>query len=262
MAAVDDPAQLLAPLLRKLISLGPVTPSEAAAVEALPLTLREYKAGHEIVRDRDRPTHACVLLRGLCCRFKIVGDGARQINSFHIPGDIPDLQSLFLHQMDHGLLTLSAAKAALVPHTTLQQLMDQYPRLDSLLRRDTLIDGSIFREWMCSIGRRSARVRIAHLICELFLRYRNVGLVDEMTMPFHLTQISMGDAQGLSVVHVNRVIKSLRSEGLISLAGRRLTILDWAALMRIGDFDAAYLHLATNSGATESLPGAASVNQC
>lgn len=247
MAPIEDDGQPLAPLLRKLISLGPVTQSEVAAVEALPLTLREYQPGHEIVRERDRPGQACILLSGICCRFKIIGDGARQINSFHIPGDMPDLQSLLLHQMDHGLLTLTRVKIALVPHPTLLQLIAAHPRLGLLLWRDTLIDGSIFREWMCSIGRRSARVRVAHLICELFLRYRNVGLVEDMTMPFHLTQTNIGDAQGLSVVHVNRVVKSLKRDGLVSLSSRRLTIGDWPALAQIGDFDDAYLHLTPES---------------
>lgn len=247
MAAIGDDGQPLAPLLRKLIALGPVMQGEAAAVEALPLTFREYRPGQEIVRERDRPNQACILLSGLCCRFKIVGDGARQINSFHIPGDMPDLQSLLLHQMDHGLLTLTRVKVALVPHPTLLQLIAGHPRLGLLFWRDTLIDGSIFREWMCSIGRRSARVRVAHLICELFLRYRNVGLVEDRSMPFHLTQTQIGDALGLSVVHVNRVVKSLRRDGLISLASRRLTIGDWAALVDIGDFDDAYLHLTPES---------------
>ncbi|MET3889142.1 CRP-like cAMP-binding protein [Bosea sp. OAE506] len=244
---MDNDAQPLAPLLRKLISLGPVTQGEVAATEALPLTLCEYRPGYEIVRERDRPAQACILLSGMCCRFKIIGDGDRQINSFHIPGDMPDLQSLLLHQMDHGLLTLTRAKVALVPHPTLLQLVAAYPRLGLLLWRDTLIDGSIFREWMCSIGRRSARVRVAHLICELFLRYRNVGLVEDMTMPFHLTQTHIGDAQGLSVVHVNRVVKSLKRDGLISLSNRRLTIVDWESLTQIGDFDEAYLHLTPES---------------
>jgi CRP-like cAMP-binding protein len=247
MAAADDNGRPLAPLLRKLIALGPVSQADAAAVESLPLTLREYPPGQEIVRERDRPTQGCILLSGMCCRFKIVGDGARQINSFHIPGDMPDLQSLLLHQMDHGLLTLTRVRLALVPHPTLMQLVENHPRLGLLLWRDTLIDGSLFREWMCSIGRRTARVRVAHLLCELFLRYRNVGLVENMTMPFHLTQTHLGDALGLSVVHVNRVMKSLRRDGVIGIASRRLTILDWPGLARTGDFDDAYLHLTPGS---------------
>lgn len=247
MAAVDETGQPLAPLLRKLIALGAVSQADVAAVESLPLVIRDYPPGQEIVRERDRPTQSCILLSGMCCRFKIVGEGARQINSFHIPGDMPDLQSVLLHQMDHGLLTLTRARVALVPHPTMLHLVERHPRLGLLLWRDTLIDGSIFREWMCSIGRRTARVRVAHLLCELFLRYRNVGLVEDMTMPFHLTQSQMGDALGLSVVHVNRVIKTLRRDGLISIASRRLTVIDWPGLMKIGDFEGGYLHLTSNS---------------
>lgn len=239
----DGHAHPLSPLLRKLRGLGPVSAEEAAAIQALPFVTRDVPSGQDIARERDRPAHACVMLSGLSCRVKIVGDGARQINSCHIPGDIPDLQSLFLHKMDHGLATLTRSRVALVPHPALLQLITAHTRLGLLLWRDTLIDGSIFREWMCSIGRRPALIRIAHLICELFIRYRTIGATEGTSMPFHLTQTNLGDAQGLSVVHVNRVIRELRQERLIEIAERRLTILDWDTLAALADFDEDYLHL-------------------
>jgi CRP-like cAMP-binding protein len=239
----DGNAHPLWPLLRKLSSLGPISAEEAAVIQALPFVIRDFRSGQDIVRERDRPAQACVMLSGLTCRVKIVGDGARQINSCHIPGDIPDLQSLLLHKMDHGLTTVTRSRVALVPHSALMQLITAHPRLGLLLWRDTLIDGSIFREWMCSIGRRPALVRIAHLFCELFVRYRTIALTEGSSMPFHLTQTNLGDAQGLSVVHVNRVIRELRQEGLIEIGDRRLTILDWDALSALADFDEEYLHL-------------------
>ena len=233
----------LAPLARKLSRLGALSGAEAVAIAALPATIREMKAGQDLVRQGDRPSQACVIVEGMSYRFKIVSDGARQIFSYHIAGDIPDLQSLHLGVMDHTLCTLTASKVAFIPHRALNGLIDAHPRLGGLLWRDTLVDGSIFREWMCSIGRRSARARICHLICELYVRYGQIGLVEGATIPFSVTQINIGDSLGLSVVHVNRVIRELKRERLVTINSRKLTVLQWDALRASGDFSSDYLHI-------------------
>jgi CRP-like cAMP-binding protein len=248
----DTPAERLSPLLRKLSSLGAISKSETDAVFALPVTIRDMRPEQDLVRQGDRPSQTCVMLAGMSYRFKIVGDGAKQIFSYHISGDLPDLQSLYLVSMDHTLCTLTRSTVAFVPHRALHNLIDTHPRLAGLLWRDTLIDGSIVREWMCSIGRRSAKSRIAHLICELFVRYRNLGLAEGMTIPFALTQVNLGDSLGLSVVHVNRVVRKLKQDQLIAIEGRRLTVLHWDALVRTGDFDPDYLHLAPREAETIS----------
>jgi CRP-like cAMP-binding protein len=240
----DVSSERLAPLVRKLAGLGRLSQPEIDAVKALPITIRDMKAGQDLVRQGDRPSQACLMLDGMSYRFKIVGDGARQILSYHISGDIPDLQSLYLVSTDHTLSTLMPSRVAFIPHRSLHHLIETHPRLAGLLWRDTLIDGSIFREWMCSMGRRSALTRVAHLLCELVVRYRNAGLASEMTIPFGLTQINIGDSLGLSVVHVNRVFRDLKRDRLISVSRRKLTVLQWAELKRAGDFDPDYLHLA------------------
>jgi CRP-like cAMP-binding protein len=233
----------LAPLLVRLRAVSDLTEDEADAIRSLPFTVREVGAGWEIVREGDRPTQTCLILAGVSCRFKILGDGARQIVSVHIPGDLPDLQSLRLEIMDHNLATLTPSRIALVPHRAVELLMQVNPRLGAIISREGLIDGSIFREWICNIGRRSAHIRIAHFICEMFVRYRLIGANEEMRIPFAFTQAELADAQGMSTVHVNRVLRELKKEGLVSIAGKILTIHDWPRLQRTGDFDAGYLHL-------------------
>jgi hypothetical protein len=149
--------------------------------------------------------------------------------SFHIPGEIPDLQSLHLPTMDHSLQTLTRAKVGFITHADLNDLCDLQPRLAGVLWRETLIDAAIFREWMINIGRREAFARACHLLCELLTRMRAVGLAQDYTCELPISQSELGDAMGISHVHANRTLQEIRAAGLISLKGSTLTALDWVA---------------------------------
>lgn len=230
-------------LIRKLRSISPLSNDEMLALRRLPLAAAQIDADKDIVREGDRPSQCCLLLEGFVCRYKLTEDGRRQIFSFHTPGDIPDLQSLHLPVMDHSVKTLTPCKAAFVPHEAIAELTRRCPRIGDLLWRDTLIDAAIFREWMVGIGRRSAATRIAHVLCEVFLRLKAVGLTNGYECEFPITQTEIGDALGLSTVHVNRSLQELRSSGLIDLRRGFLGILDWQGLKKAGEFDSAYLHL-------------------
>ncbi len=191
----------------------------------------------------DRPSECCLVIEGFVCRYKLTDQGKRLIFSFHLPGDIPDLQSLHINVMDHSLMTLTPSKLAFIPHDSLKKLLHRCPRVADVLWRDTLIDASVFREWMTSIGRRDAKQRIAHLLCELFLRLTAIGRVQEDRYELPITQAELGDALGLSTVHVNRSLQELRAAGLIRIAEGSVSVLDRQGLERAGDFDRAYLHL-------------------
>jgi CRP-like cAMP-binding protein len=204
------------------------------------------KRNHDIVREGDRPGRCCVLVNGVACWFKVSGDGARQILAIHIPGDMPDLQSLHLDFLDAGLMTLSPCKVAFIPHHPIRQLCTEFPRIGAALWRWSLVDSAIFREWVLNLGGRRALGRIAHLFCEIFARWQHLGLAPGNTCHMPMTQTELAEATGLSTVHVNRVVQSLRAKKLISLVGGRLTVHDWPALQDIGDFDPAYLHLGRN----------------
>ena len=230
-------------LVRKLCSISPISEDEEQCIRALPLSVKEMGADEVIVREGDRPFACCLLIEGFVCRYKFTDEGKRQIFSFHTPGDIPDLQSFHLKRMDHSLGTLTRCKVAFIPHDSIANLTRRCPRVGDVLWRDTLIDAAVFREWMIGIGRRSAYTRIAHVLCEVFVRLKAVGLTDGDQCEWPITQAEIGDALGLSTVHVNRSLQELRGDGLIELGGGSLRILDWNGLKKAGEFDPTYLHL-------------------
>jgi CRP-like cAMP-binding protein len=237
------------PLIRKLESITDLTEAERAALLHLPLSVRSLKADADIVREQDRPSQCCLVLEGFLFRYKILPAGKRQIFSFHIAGDIPDLQSLHLTVMDHNVATLVPSTVGFIPHHAIRELCLAQPRLAGILWRDTLIDAAVFREWMAGIGRRSAYARIAHLFCELYLRLKAVGLIKDLTFELPITQAGIADALGLSTVHVNRSLQELRAANLISLRGGRLTVRSWERLQQAGEFDPTYLHLDVKAAA-------------
>lgn len=247
--------------MNKSVALGPTSPmhirlskiidlsaDDQQAIADLPITIRDCPADHDIVRDGDRTQHCCIVLEGFTCRYKVISDGRRQILAFNIPGDIPDLQSLHLQVMDHSLATLVPSRLGFVAHTHMRELCERRPGVQAAMWRETLIDGAAFRAWITGMGRLSARARLAHLLCELLLRLDAVGLADGFRYKLPLTQAELGDALGLSVVHVNRILQDLRAEGIIAIDRRTVNILNWEGLRAIGQFDPAYLHL--KNGAT------------
>ena len=240
-ASEDRP---LTNLVRKLDSIATLSDEERGAILSLPARTRSYGAGQDIFRNGDTSSQSCVILKGWACRYKLLDEGGRQIFSFHIPGDVPDLQSLHLHIMDHSLGTLTDATVAFIPHESMRALMLRLPRLGGVLWRDTLIDAAIFREWMVGMGRKSAYGRIAHLFCEMYLKLEAVGLAGDLRCPLPITQHELGDALGLSTVHVNRVLQDMRARGLITLRTSTLVVHDWDELVRTSEFDSTYLHLA------------------
>jgi CRP-like cAMP-binding protein len=229
-------------LVRKLESIGDMSADEKAAIYELPTQVRTLTDGEDIVLEGERPTQCCLILTGFVCRYKLLPDGRRQIFSFHTPGDFPDLQSLHVKTMDHSVATLAESRLGFIEHTYLHELIRRFPDLGSLLWRDTLIDAAIFREWMVGIGRRSAHQRIAHLLCEMALRFEAVGLTHDHNYQFPITQVEMGDALGLTDVHVNRILRSLREEQLVITDRAGVRILDWEGLKALGEFDPTYLH--------------------
>jgi CRP-like cAMP-binding protein len=231
-------------LIRKLESVSGLTEEEKRALMALPFLAREFPADQDVVTIGDRPSECCVIIKGWACRYKVTPTGGRQIMSLHIPGDMPDLQSLFLRKMDHSVAAMTPITVAFIPHRDVHDLIRRYDGIAAALWRDALVDAAIFREWMVGIGRRSAHQRIAHLFCEMAVKLEEVGLNDGRTYPWPVTQVEISDALGLSDVHVNRVIRDLRSDGLVEIRRGSFVMNDPDGLKTRGQFDPAYLHLA------------------
>jgi CRP-like cAMP-binding protein len=229
-------------LIRKLLVNSKLDAADIEAIQALPITLRELERDHTIVREGDHPKQSCLLVQGFACRSKSSDDGQRQILSIHIPGDIPDLQSVHLKVMDHDLSTLSKCTVGYIPHEAIRALTRERPEVATAMWRDTLIDASIFREWIVNVGRRPAAARMAHLIVELAKRMESVGLLTGDKFELPMTQLDLADAVGITVVHLNRVMQALRKDGLLELRRFVVTLGDAEKLSALGDFDDLYLH--------------------
>jgi CRP-like cAMP-binding protein len=146
--------------------------------------------------------------------------------------------------MDHSVGTLTHATVGVIPHQTLRSIIQRYPGIAQALWQETLIDASTAREWIVNVGRRPAYQRLAHLLCEMSVRLNAVGRVaDGMSFEWLVTQAEAADAMGLSTVHVNRVLKQLRSEELIVTQGNEIRVLDWERLQAAGEFTPDYLYL-------------------
>jgi len=195
-----------------------------------------------VVRDGERATECCLIVEGFCARSKTIASGKRQILSLHIPGEIPDLMSLFLHVMDHELSTLTACTLGFISHDTLRRLHQRRPVVAEMFWRDTLIDAAMFREWIVNVGQRPAPARLAHVMIELRERLRVIGRVDDENFEMPLTQEQIGEALGITAVHANRVIKQLRQDGIVEFQRGRVTVLDEARFLELADFDGRYLH--------------------
>jgi CRP-like cAMP-binding protein len=228
--------------IRKLESVTPLSEREKQSVIDLPMVARNVGAHQEVVRDGDAPSECVLVLTGFACRYKQTSSGTRQILSFHIAGDVPDLQGLFLETVDHSLGTMTPSLLAFISHGAIRSLIRAHPRLADALWRDTLVDAAIFRQWIMGF-RRAAPGRIAHLFCEQLVRSKTVGLANGNSCELPLTQQDIADAVGLSTVHVNRSLQTLRREKLVELRKSQLTVFDWDGLAKRAGFDASYLQL-------------------
>jgi CRP-like cAMP-binding protein len=236
-------------MIRKLESIARLSDEEKQALHDLPVQVQVLKADQDIVRIGDRPSQSCLLLEGFTCVYKLTTEGKRQIMALHVPGDIPDLQSLHLKVMDNSVASMTPCTVGFIQHEDLRRVCDRYPRITAAFWRETLVDASIFREWLLNVGRRETYNRIAHLLCELLVRLKAVGLVQDHTFDLPITQSELADAIGTSNVHVNRVLQELRANGLIKTSGARVHIPDWEKLKETGEFDPLYLHFQQDGAA-------------
>lgn len=243
----------LKPLVEKLGYRVQLDSTDRAAIMALPFTPKLIERHHYVVREYDVANHSCLMLSGYAVRSKVVNSGARQIVSIHIKGEMVDLQNSLLKKADHSVQMLTECNVALVRREEVLNLAMERPMVARAMWMDTLVDASIFREWIANVGRRDARTRIAHLLCEFSLRLKVAGLGENTHYELPMTQEQLGDATGLTPVHVNRTIKLLEREKLIErVTPRSIHVGDWRKLAEVGDFDSNYLHLRKNEAALAS----------
>ena len=240
---MNDPRHPLELMLRNLELRSTLSAEDRKAVLALPYTLRTLEPATYTVREADPPNTCGVLVSGFAYRQKMTGEGARQIVALHIPGDALDFQSLFLDVADHSVQMLTRGEVAFVSRADLQELARSRAGIGHAILVKILVEASIFREWVLNVGRREARTRMAHVLCEFAVRLEAEGLADEYRYELPMTQEQLADALGLTPVHVNRTLKALEGEGLLTRNKRMVSFPDWRRMREAGDFNQRYLHL-------------------
>lgn len=239
-ARAGDP---VATLLMKLRARDVLSDAEEQVLRESVSEVREVTQGRIIVRSGTMLSECTLLVDGYMARFKDTADGQRQIMEIHVAGDFVDLHSFLLKRLEHHVGSMTPVRYVNVSHERVRFITENHPHLARMLWFSTLVDAAIHRERIMSIGRRSAVARISHLMCELYCRLQVVGLADGHSFRFPLTQADLADASGLTAVHVNRMLRQLRDEELLTFRGGEVIIHQWDRLQRIAEFSDSYLFL-------------------
>lgn len=226
----------------KLRRFAPLDQTDVAGLLALTTRSRSVKTRQDLIREGDRPGPVLVMLEGWACRYKVLPGGTRQVLAFLMPGDACDLHIGLLAEMDHSIQTITPAQVVTIDRIDMDDLMARRPAVARAMYISQLIDEGTMRAWITSMGRRTSLERVAHLMCELYLRARDGSLNSEAVLPLPLSQVLLADALGMTTVHVNRVLKELRIAGAMTLRRGSLEISDPGKLVRTAGFDDNYLH--------------------
>ena len=228
-------------LSRKLDAFGPLTEQDRSALTGLTVYTRPVGRHVVLVEQDCAADHALIVFAGFVGRHKRRASGRRQILAYLIPGDLCDRGALHGYPLDHAIETLTHCRIARVPRAAYLDLLDNHPRIAFALQRARLAEEATGREWIANIGIRSGVERAAHLLCELLERLGSIGQASDGRFDLPLTQADLAEALGLSSVHMNRVLQTLRRDGMIALQGRHLRILAPRRLRQLAEFEAGYL---------------------
>ena len=225
--------------------------------ELLSYPTKTFARGDIILHVGQKVRHIHLVLTGLAARSKTLASGEAQIMAFLIPGDLCDVEVFVLESMDHDITAMSDTTCVLIPADEMERLLTEHGQITKAMWWSTMVDSAILREWIVDHGSRDSRERIAHLICELLIRYRVVSGTTDDAIPFPLTQEELAQATGMTPVHVNRMLQQLRQEGLIEMGNKVLTVLDPKRLMDVAQYDPNYLHLTRTEKGDREVAGRA-----
>ena len=244
----DQIPSSMQPFLQTLEARSGLTAEERQVILNLPFQPRHMNANQDFVHQGECVTHSCFILEGFVGTFGQNRRGERQITSVFLTGEMIDLNTVVVPEAIASIQALTATTILQVPHSALRKAASQHPGIAEAFWRECVIDATLFSEWVVNVGRRDARSRLAHLFCELACRSGHRNSDNDFTFPFPVTQQQLADMVGLTPVHVNRTLKGLREDDILNVSQRTARVLNWKGLTAIGDFDPAYLRIATNSG--------------
>lgn len=229
--------------LMKLRVRDDISAEEEAAIRDSIGQVKQVPADTRLIHADEPLSFSTILLDGIACRFKDLKNGERQITELHVAGDYMDLHSFTLKRLDHDVMSLTPCTLATIPHEKLTEITERHPHLTRVYWFATNLDAAIHREWELSLGRRSAISRTAHLFCELYVRLGLVGLAEQLRYRLDIPQADLAECLGLTPVHVNRMLKTLREDGAVTFRRGLVEIDDWDKLVRIAEFNPSYLYL-------------------
>ncbi|WP_116090965.1 Crp/Fnr family transcriptional regulator [Sphingomonas crusticola] len=243
---MDARTAALTLFLNRVAGRSQLSDQERAAILNLPGEVTLVEPNRDLVSMGEIVDRTCLVADGLMARFGETRDGSRQISALYIPGDMPDLYSYVLPRSSWALTALTKTTTVRVLHSAIHDIVERYPAVGRAFWRDCTLDGAITAEWILNIGRRNARSRVAHLLCEMAARYERIGKLEGMSFPFPINQTHLADALGLTAIHINRTLAALRKAEIVSIGGRMVKVMDWNALRSAADFDPLYLQFDSN----------------
>ena len=213
---------------------------ERAILGALTGKVEHLRAHHPIALAGDAAASVTLVLEGLCARVEMPTATKRQITGIYVEGDIPDLYTVFQPETNASMETLTSAVIVRIPHDVIRKVMRSHPALTEAFARQIVFDGAVTAEWLTNVGAREGRWCLAHLFCEMAVRLgRVVG--NSFSFAFPVCQEKLGEACGLSAVHVNRSLMALRDSGLMHMKGGGVHVRDWKSLTVAANFTGRYL---------------------
>jgi CRP-like cAMP-binding protein len=235
-------SKILQTLIRKLKEHSRLSTDDLATINSLSHNVRELATNEDLIRQGDNPDVSAVVLTGIVARYHLLENGARQYLSFHMAGDMPDSQSLFIDKMDHAVCAIGPALIASIPHKELLATFKRRPSVGFAIWRETLIDAAIFREAITNNSARARPARMGHLFCELFYRARASGLTEGNTFAAPITLVQLGETLGMSIATVNRTLQDLRTSRTMEFQRGVIQVNNWERLVEISQFNPSYLH--------------------
>jgi CRP-like cAMP-binding protein len=229
-------------LVRSLQTHSRLARHDIREISSLPHDIQAFEPDEDFIHQGETPKVAALVVCGMVGRYHILRSGRRQYVSFHIAGDLPDVQALFLREMDHSVCAIGPAIVAFIPHKMLMRAFARRPSFGFAIWRETLIDAAIFREAITNNGARTKVARMAHLFCELFYRAQEASLTQGTMWDFPVSLTQLGEALAMSIATVHRTLQELRTTSTVDFRDGRLVIKDWTRLAKLGEFDPGYLH--------------------
>lgn len=235
--------------IEKLGRFANLDAADIAELTQATARVRGVEPRQDLIREGDRPGPVFIILEGWAFRYKILPSGTRQVLAYLMPGDSCDLHIGLLAEMDHSIQSVTAVRYATIDRVEMDGIMERRRSIAKAMYVGQLVDEGIMRAWITSMGRRASVERVAHLMSELYVRARNIGLIQGNHFEMPLSQSLLADSLGMTAVHLNRVLKKLRLDDAMTISRGSLTVTDPLKLARIAGFDENYLHRRLRSAA-------------